>query len=311
MKAISLVWLARADLSNINSGQGSGNLTELKTYSHGRKPYASGQSVRRALFDTLTRTYPDKFKCLAEKPCGDVENCWACDLRGFLAPKAGEGGDRRWSPLKITPALGQIPSEIVTDMLTRMSVFDKEGRESKDNRIAHVQLAENIYRVAAVIDVENIGRVLEPDIETKGTGKQKEEIFKGWKPVIEVDINERRKRIQAVLDGFYNLSGFAKQARSATSLAPEIVLITIQDVYNQRGLKALELDDSGQIDLRALGWILDEHQALGYKDIFGFTPGVVNNENELLALLKNKGIEALPVHNAFQQAKNLVAEAVL
>src|SRR5690554_7335960 len=88
MKGITLVWLTKADLSNLNSGQGSGNLTELKTYANGTKPYISGQATRTALFDTIARSYPDKFKCVSERPCTDVENCWSCDLRGFLDRKS-------------------------------------------------------------------------------------------------------------------------------------------------------------------------------------------------------------------------------
>ncbi|GAW32205.1 type I-B CRISPR-associated protein Cas7/Cst2/DevR [Carboxydocella sp. JDF658] len=311
MKAISVVWLARTDLSNLNSGQGSGNLTELKTYDHGRKPYVSGQAVRRALFDTIARAYDNRFLCVAEKPCCDVANCWGCDLRGFLAPKSGEGSDRRWSPLKVAPALGQIPAEIVTDLLTRMSIFEKEDSSTKDNRIAHVQLMENIFRLALVLDLENIGRMLEPVKEENGKGKNKEEAFKGWQVTVDVGSAERKERIKAVLDGIYNLNGFAKQARAAASLAPEVALLTVQPVYNQRGLRALELNDKGEVDLKQLAWTLDEHKALGYQDFFGYTPGVVSNEAELLALLQQKEIEAQPVYAAFEQVKALVAAADL
>ena len=301
-KAISLVWLAKADLSNLNSGQGSGNLTELKTYDRGRKPYVSGQAVRTALFNTIAREHPDKFLCTAELPCTDVENCWGCDLRGFLAPKQDVGGERRWSPLKVTPALCQMASDIVTDLLTRHSVREKEDRASQDQRIAHVQMMANVYRLGMVVDVNNIGRVLTPTLEGKG----QEQRFIGWKTGVNINPEGRRERIAAVLDGVFNLSGFAKQARAAASLAPEVVLIVVQPSYSQRGLRALELDDSGAVKTELLASVLAEHQALGNTLLFGHTPDVVTNNNELLAAVQAANLEAMPVHEVFARTHELL-----
>lgn len=302
MKAITLVWLTKADLSNLNSGQGSGNLTELKTYANGTKPYVSGQATRTALFNTIARTHTDKFKCVSERPCTDVANCWGCDLRGFLATKEGEGGERRWSPLKVTPGLGQIPAEIVTDLLTRSSVIEKDDRASKDMRIANVQLAENIYRFAMVLDVANIGLVRTPVLE----GKAKEQRVTGWDVSIDIGEEERKKRVAAVLDGIFNLSGFAKQARSAASLAPDILLALVQDTYNQRGLKALEMDDDGAVRVDALASALQENKDLGNTILFGGTPGFIVNWSEVTDVLEQNQVEVMPVHQVIQSLKAML-----
>jgi len=306
MKCISITWLSEADLSNLNSGEGSGNLTELKTYDRGRKPYVSGQATRRAIFDTMERSFPEKFLCSSELPCVDVEKCWGCDLRGFLATEEGVGGDRRWSPLKVSPGMGQIPADIVTDLLTRSSDVKKEGRESSDMRIAHVQMARNIYKFGLVIDVDNVGRVRLPKIEGKGN-KQR---FAGWETAVDIPAEERRERIKAVLDAVFNLSGFAKQARAAASLSPDIALITLQPTYNQRGLKALDLNDKGEVELDRFKAALEEHRAAGNEVLFGHIPGVVINDGELVELLQGLGVEVLPVHEAFTRAKARVDAGV-
>ncbi len=303
IKCVTVTWLAKADLSNLNSGEGSGNLTELKLYYNGQKPYISGQATRTALMDTIARSYPDKFLCTPERPCADVANCWSCDLRGFLATKEGVGGDRRWSPLKVSPGLGQIPADIVTDLLTRSSIFDKgEDRESKDMRIAHVQMAENIYKFGMTVDIENIGKVKEPILEGKGKNQK----LKEWKETVNISAEERKLRINAVLDGIYNLSGFAKQARAATSLAPDIVMISLQETYNQRGLKALEVNDDRTINISILKAAIQDHKNQGNTLLFGYTPGVVTNESELESLLKENNIEVQTVYEAFKQAKELI-----
>ncbi|MGI6365398.1 MAG: DevR family CRISPR-associated autoregulator [Bacillota bacterium] len=300
MKAITLVWLTRADLSNLNSGQGSGNLTELKTYANGTKPYISGQATRTALFDTIARSHPDNFHCTSERPCTDVQNCWNCDLRGFLATKEGEGGERRWSPIKVTPGLGQLPREIVTDLLTRSSVIEKDDRSSKDMRLANVQMTDNLYRFAMVIDVENIGLVKEPILEGKG----KEQRVTGWNVAVDIGENERKIRLAALLDGVFNLSGFAKQARAAASLAPDILLAISQETYNQRGLKALEVDDDGNIKIEILDNALLENKDLGHQVMFGGRPGIVNNWDEVIEVLGKYGIDLLPVHKVIERLKS-------
>ena len=169
LKGVAIVWLSKTDLSNLNAGEGGGgNVTELKTYDNGRKPYASGQSVRHALREAIHRNNPGVFLCVPETPCTNVAECWLCDLFGFLNPKSGEGFDRRWSPIKATPALGQIASDVVTDLLIRMSGVEKEDKQTADQRIAYVQIMANVYRVGLSLDVANIGKVITPQYEGKG-----------------------------------------------------------------------------------------------------------------------------------------------
>ena len=85
-----------------------------------------------------------------------------------MDPKPGQGSNRRWSPIKATPALGQVASEIVTDLLIRMSDKPKsedktellddtntetETARSTDQRIAYVQIMSNVYRIGLSLDV--------------------------------------------------------------------------------------------------------------------------------------------------------------
>lgn len=299
VKSIALTWLSKTDLSNLNSGEGAGNVTELKLYDENSKPYASGQSVRRALFDSIQREHPENFKCTPESPCGDVENCWSCDLRGFLAPEEGAGGTRRWSPVKVSPAFGQLRREIVSDLLTRHSDLKKENRDSKDMRLAHVQLTDNIYRLSVVVDVMNIGKVVEPLTEKKG----KKERVVGWKDTVNISGEERKTRGQALLDGIYHLSGFAKQARSSASLAPELLMIVAKNSYNQRGQQVFDLDDSSQVNIERLKLLLKEYQILKDEVCIGWTPGVIENEDEVKQVFQEFDIPVKTVIETIQWAK--------
>lgn len=295
-----MVWLSKTDLSNLNAGEGGGgNVTELKTYDNGRKPYASGQSVRHALREAIERNNPDVFRCTPESPCGDVKNCWLCDLFGYLNPKLGEGFDRRWSPIKATPALGQVANDVVTDLLIRMSDREKsDDSQTRDQRIAYVQMMSNIYRIGLSLDVANIGLVKQAKYEGKGKNQK----FSSWEKIVDINTGERFKRAVAVLEAIGGLADFAKQARNAASLSPDIFIASIHSRYSHRTFRALECDNK-KIDTETLNVILEDLRDEGATLFFGFTPNVVENGDELLATVKKFGLEPM---NPIRGLKNLV-----
>ena len=300
LKGITMVWLSKTDLSNLNAGEGGGgNVTELKTYDNGRKPYASGQSVRHALREAIERNNPGVFLCTPESPCGDVENCWLCDLFGYLNPKLDEGFDRRWSPIKATPALGQIANDIVTDLLIRMSDREKsDDKQTRDQRMAYVQMMANVYRIGLSLDVVNIGRV----VQAKYEGKGKNQAFDGWETVVDIETEQRLKRAVAVLEAVGGIADFAKQARNAASLSPDIFIASIHSRYSHRTLRALECGDEGEINTDTLRVILQDLTDDGAKLFFGFTPHVAKNDDALLETVGEFGLE--PV-NPIRALRNL------
>lgn len=288
-KCVTLTWLSKVDLSNINSGEGGGgNVVELKTYRAGKRPYASGQSVRHALREALERGNPGCFKSTPEAPSCDIKNDWLCDLFGYLSPRAGEGSNRRWSPIKCTPALGQLDSEIVTDLLLRMSDLEKdEGKAALDQRLAYVQMTDNIFRTGLVLDVHAIGRRL----VVEGNKAKKEITRREY--VSEIEDGERQKRVRAVLLALGQMGDFAKQARNAVSFAPDIFFAAVLPNYTQRGLRVLELDPAkANADVETLKVVAADLRELGAQMFLGHTPNVVANDSELLSACSELNITA-------------------
>ena len=307
LKGITMVWLSKTDLSNLNAGEGGGgNVTELKTYDNGRKPYASGQCVRHALREAIERNNPGVFLCTPESPCGDIQNCWLCDLFGYLNPKLGEGFDRRWSPIKATPALGQIANDIVTDMLIRMSDREKsDDKKTRDQRIAYVQMMSNVYRTGISLDVANIGRAVRARYEGK------DQAFGGWETVTDIKAEERRHRAIAVLEAIGGIADFAKQARNAASLSPDIFIASTHSRYSHRTLRALECDDKGNVKTDVLRVILQDLQDDGATVFFGFTPHVVKNDKALLETVKEFGLEPANPIRGLRNLTGVVQDAVV
>lgn len=328
LKGVTLVWLSKTDLSNLNAGEGGGgNVTELKTYNSnsGSKPYASGQSVRHALREAIERNNPGVFLCTPESPCCDVKNCWLCDLFGFLDPKPGQGSNRRWSPIKATPALGQIASEIVTDLLIRMSDKPKarnetvspddseidreespddeaEATASTDQRIAYVQIMSNVYRIGLSLDVANVGKVINVNHDN---GKVVRNV------AVDILVEERKKRAVAVLDAIGGISDFAKQARNAASLSPDIFIASTHSRYSHRTLRALECDDEGNVNTDTLKVILQDLQDDGATLFFGFTPDVVKNDDKLLETINEFGLEPVNPIRALRDLTEAVQNATV
>lgn len=286
-RCVTITWLSKVDLSNINSGEGGGgNVVELKTYRAGRRPYASGQAVRHALREAIERGNPGCFKSTPEAPSCDIKEDWLCDLFGYLSPRAGEGADRRWSPVKCTPALGQVDAEIVTDLLLRMSDLEKEqGKSALDQRLAYVQLAENVFRTGLVVDVFAVGRRL----VVEGDKKNKQITRREY--VDEIGEVERMRRVRAVVRALAQMGDFAKQARNAVSFAPDIFFAAVLPQYTQRGLRTLELNNDRTVELGTLEAVIDDLAALGARMFLGYTPGIVTNGADLVTLCEAHSVQ--------------------
>lgn len=319
-KAVVATWLFKTDLSNMNAGEGSTNLKELKTYKNGL-PYISGQSVRHALRTAIQRENPNGIKCTTEFPCGNIKDCWLCDMFGYLLP--GEGA-KRWSPIKASPAMGQIRNSITTDMILRLvsdiecplchvkmnPLFGREvGRKEieqgktdltcpKCNKqfkapydirqaIAYKQLTNNIYRVSVAIDINALGKEETPKIEGVGAsakinGINYNDLYS--KEPVDSD-NERKKRIKAILNAIANMSDFANQSREMTNASPDVILISVQGQYNHRLSSALVLDEEGNVDCDAIKAIIKDTLEIPNTKIYaGIIPGIINNQPKLLEI---------------------------
>ncbi|MFZ3060846.1 MAG: hypothetical protein WA102_14050 [Candidatus Methanoperedens sp.] len=321
-KAVVATWLFKTDLSNMNAGEGSTNLKELKTYKNGL-PYISGQSVRHALRAAIQRENPNGIKCTTEFPCGNIKDCWLCDMFGYLLP--GEGA-KRWSPIKASPAMGQIRNSITTDMILRL-VNDIEcphchekmnplfGREVGNKEIeqgitdltcrkcsekfkapynirqaiAYKQLTDNIYRVSVAIDINALGKEETPNIEGEGKSAKinginyKDHYSENQK---ESD-KERKKRVAAILNSIANMSDFASQSREMTNASPDAILISVQGQYNHRLSSALVLNEDGNVDCDAIKAIIRDTLEIPNTKIYaGIIPGIIKNQPKLMEIFQ-------------------------
>ena len=195
---------------------------------------------------------------------------------------------------------------LITDLLIRMSDKQKEGKQTSDQRIAYVQIMANVYRIGLSLDVANIGKVITPQYDGKG----KDAKFNGWETTVEIEQEKKIERTVAVLEAIGGITDFAKQARNATSLAPDIFIASMHTRYSHRTLRALELDDDGNVHTETLRVILQDLEDDRAKLFCGFTPGVVENDEALTQVLDDFGIERSNPLRALRNLTTHVQEAL-
>ena len=160
----------------------------------------------------------------------------------------------------------------------------------------------NVYRIGLSLDVANIGKVVDINYDE---GKVKRAT-----PIDIPDV-ERIRRAIAVLDAIGGIADFAKQARNAASLSPDIFIASIHSRYSHRTLRALECDDKGNVKVDALEVILQDLQDDGAMLFFGFTPHVVENDKALLETVQKFGLEKMNPIRALRNLSETVQDALV
>ncbi len=291
LKAISLVWLSKTGLTNLNSGEGGSQLVDIKKYRWQGKeyPYISGQAMRFYLKEAIRRELSPQEACIPNErgeTCGNPKDCVLCDLFGYMGVierREGEAGGAniRLSPLKVSPAMGLLPYDenAVVDFLTRRHRLE-EGRLEGD--IVNVELAVNIYKAGICLDLLRLGR------------EEKLEKENGINRVIfaeVVDEKERERRLSLLLGAIGDFSDYSKQARLLTDFTPDILIASAQNNYSHRLQKALALKEDCQVNIELLRQIISEVKKESLKLFAALLEGVISNSEEVKKVLVEEGVE--------------------
>ena len=143
-----------------------------------------------------------------------------------------------------------------------------DDSQTRDQRIAYVQMMSNTYRIGLSLDVAKHRIGLN---RQKYEGKGKNQKFSSWEKIADINTGERFKRAVAVLEAIGGLADFAKQARNAASLSPDIFIASIHSRYSHRTLRALECDDK-KVNTETLKVILEDFTRRGRDLIFWLHP---------------------------------------
>ncbi len=284
IKNVNVAWITRTGLTNLNSGEGGTNYTDVKKYEDGgiEKPYVSGQAMRFYLKSAIRRNNDKTFCVMDEKgnTCMDIANCDLCDLFGFMKP---DSADIRVSPVKVSPAMGQLPADGNTtdDLLLRF-------RPGTSHDMPTVELGLNIYKCGVSIDCMRVG--------AKEDGKQRGAYVPPFNHL--VDDNEKLNRIKEVIDAVEFITDASKQSRLMTDFTPDIVIITFQGKYSHRLQKALRIEITEEngikktiLNKKLLEDTLIEIKPFTVKMFIGIKEDIIDNVDEIKTVLKKFGYD--------------------
>ena len=279
---LNIAYITKVNIASLNGAEGSGgNITPIKkiySYSGDEYVYVSGQALRHYLKETLmqlgekiseinekgepTFKVNGKYVNLDNKKEFDKykENVFKdvvdLDLFGYMFPNSY----RRWSPVKVAPLLSLLPYKGEVDYLTR-----KQKKEEKGGNIVQVEIDTlNFMRGNIVINLNHIGAIIDEFTY------EREDILTE---------NEKKQRINILLEAIKNFTGGARQSRNLEDISPKFIVITKQKTGNPFFLNALKVDKNMNLDIEILKEAISEAD---FEDIkIGLRSGIFNNENEI------------------------------
>ncbi len=300
-KAIVIGYLAKVSAANVNASHTEGNVVVAKkvTLPDGTTvPYISGQAIRRMLRDRLEELgYPlsEPFATVSGQEVTPPVRPWEFideDLFGYLDPS---GGRRRTSPVRVSAAVGLFPFQGDRDLGTRS--FERFGQEmAAGGNMFETELYANLFKGTVLVELDRVG-VFKP-LET------------GEKNERTLPADERRKRLQALLEALNILWGGGRTARMLADLSPKFIAYARLSVKHPIFLEALVAyyeDGKYALELAPLVNALQKFADYREQTLFGIEPGIFGNEEEIRAALQEYG-EVLTVHEALAKAKEDVSK---
>jgi len=295
-KSFVIGYLAKVSAANVNASHTEGNVVVAKkvTLPDGSTiPYISGQAIRRMLRDRLEELgYPlsEPFAKVDGQEVTPPVRPWEFvdeDLFGYLDPS---GGRRRTSPVRVSAAVGLFPFQGDRDLGTRS--FERFGQAMEaGGNMFETELYANLFKGTILIELDRVG-VFRP-LEIGQDAEQR------------LPADERRRRLQTLLEALNILWGGGRTARMLADLSPKFLAYARLKVKHPVFLEALaaHYEDSRYVlELKPLVHALQKFNGYREQVLFGLEPGIFGNEDEIRETLGQYGA-VLTVHEALEQAK--------
>lgn len=306
---LNIAYITKVNVASLNGGEGTGgNLTVMKkiaNHNGDEFAYVSGQALRRYLKETLFQL-DEKISCVDQdgnptflvknkdnkKKLIDLnkslneddikkifENVCDLDLFGYMFPK----GERRWSPVKVSPLVSLLPYKGEYDYLTRKK---KAEDDSKSGNIVQIEIDTlNFMRGNIMINTSHIGNKID------------EYTYESEKILSE---EEKVKRLNVLLDAIKNFNGGAKQSRNLEDISPKFIVISKQKTGNPFLLNSLDIDINGNINIDNLQEAIEDNEVESLT--IGIAKGIFNNED----IIKEKFKNVTTVSKAIEKHKDLL-----
>jgi CRISPR-associated protein Cst2 len=284
-KAITLTYLVKVSAANVNASHTEGNVQTIKrvTMPDGSVlPYISGQAVRRMLRDRLEDLgwqLSEPFAKVSGQevtPPAKPEEYIDEDLFGYMD---ASGGKRRTSPTRVSTLVGLFPYWGDRDLGTRS--FERfTGTPAEGGNLFETELADCLYRGTILVELDRVGMFPARELG-KGASDGR------------LPIDERCRRVQALVRALSLLWGGGRTARMLTDLSPQFL------VYARLKVKTPLFLEAVQVAYQQGRYVLQTESILHALDrlpaewretvLFGYAPNFFANESSMRQELANAG----------------------
>ena len=284
-KAITLTYLVKASAANVNASHTEGNVQTIKrvTLPDGSVlPYISGQAVRRMLRDRLEDLgwqLSEPFARVSGQevtPPVQPDQYIDEDLFGYMD---ASGGKRRTSPTRVSTLVGLFPYWGDRDLGTRS--FERfTGTPAEGGNLFETELADCLYRGTILVELDRVGMFPARELG-KGASDGR------------LPIDERCRRVQALVRALSLLWGGGRTARMLTDLSPQFL------VYARLKVKTPLFLEAVQVAYQQGRYVLQTESILHALDrlpaewretvLFGYAPNFFANESSMRQELANAG----------------------
>lgn len=294
---LNIGYIFKISVGSVNGSFTEGNVATVKkiTCIDGKTiPYISGQSQKYAMrarlreqglpLSPLFSAESNKGVDVTAGDPGFIDD----DLFGYMIASKKENR-RRTAPVRVSAAIAVSPFKGDRDLGTK----SKEGIDGKTmeagGNLFETEMYYNYFKTDILIELDRVGRF-------KGFELGKKE--KNEKPEpIELSLQERKKRVAALLESLKTLWGGGKQSRFMTDLAPKFVIYTRQSKKSPVFLESLNMNKSEAINMETVLEVLKDSSFIDHT-IIGLRSGIFSNEEEIKSKLFNAGYFVISVNEA-------------
>jgi CRISPR-associated protein Cst2 len=270
-KCLNIAFIFRTSVGSINSSFTEENISVVKkvTLPDGTEiPYVSGQAMRRYIRDKwqemglaispvhrVSTGVAEQVTATSEcNPREYIDD----DLFGFMLSKRDDMR-KRASPVRVSPAVAFFPFQDDRDLGVRIT---EEGKKDPTKMMPpfETEVYYNYFICSILVDLERIGVF-------NGDNYGKNERPK------DLSVDERRRRLTALVMAVRDLWGGGKQARFLTDIAPKFVIYTRQSVKKPIFLERVEMQEDETIDVSSIEQTLKDEGDIIDRTVVGVADG--------------------------------------
>ncbi len=278
---LNIAYIFKTSLGSINGSWTEGNVSTVKkiTTPNGQQiPYVSGQSlkyqIRRAwkelglgeLLSEVKQTTISKGVNFTE---GEPNKYIDDDLLGYMITgKKGtdEENRRRTAVVRASAAIGIFPFRNDRDLGTK-SKEQTGGDVSSGGNIFETEIYYNYFRVNFLIELDRLG--VYQNFELAKASKDK---------VVNLTIEQKRKRLTHLLNAISNIWGGGKQSRLLTDMSPKFLAVTFQNAKSPIFLETLTVSENEELNTQAVKEVLEGNSSIIRNSFIGVQSGIFKND---------------------------------